>query len=294
MAGRVPGNALTDKILQLNSRYKAWKTHRRDRRLVPQADSVLVSFPKSGRTWVRVMLSRLCHTAFDLPEDTLLWFANDFGRAKALDPRIPSILFTHDVNAMVHKDQITADKSHYAGRPLALLSRHPADVVVSRYHHLKHRSTDPGRRHLARAPIEDFVWTDYGGLPAIITWMNYWADAVRQNPEFRIFRYDDLRGDTAPHLLALALHLGVPATEEAAREAADFAAFEKLKAKEAAGFFREGEMRPRREGAAESFKVRSGKVGGWRDSFSPEDLVKIEAMIAERLDPDFGYGAPSP
>ena len=40
----------------------------------------------------------------------------------------------------------------------------------------------------------------------------------------------------------------------------------------------------------DSFKVRRAKVGGYRDDFEAEELARIERLIAERLDPVFGYG----
>ncbi len=288
---KIPGNTVIDRIFQLNSNFKSWRLDRRDRRLLANADAVVISFPKSGRTWVRVMLSRLCQTAFDLPEDTLLWFARDLAKPKPSGSPVPQILFSHDINAMTPTHRISADKSHYAGLPLALLSRHPADVAVSRYYHLKHRSPDPARRWLARGTLQDFVWTDFGGLPAIVTWLNHWAAATRAHPEFTIFRYEDLRSQPQEHLLRLATHLGIPATPETVQEAVDFAAFESLKNKEAEGFFQQSQMRPGRSRSAQSFKVRSGKVGGWPDNFSADEVAEIEALISDRLDPVFGYDA---
>ncbi|NIP76309.1 MAG: sulfotransferase [Xanthomonadales bacterium] len=286
---KVPGDTVIDRVLRLNSSFKSWRLDRRDRRLLANADAVVVSFPKSGRTWVRVMLSRLCQTAYDLPDDTLLWFAQDLAKRKAPGSPVPQILFTHDVNAMTPTHKISPDKSHYTGLPLALLSRHPADVAVSRYYHLKHRSPDPARRWLARGALQDFVWTDYGGLPAIITWLNHWAEAVCAHPEFGIFRYEDLRAQPQEYLLRLARHLSLPAKPDSVQEAVDFAAFEHLKKKEAEGFFQQSQMRPGRSGSAQSFKVRSGKVGGWRENFSGAEVAEIESLIAERLDPVFGY-----
>ena len=39
-----------------------------------------------------------------------------------------------------------------------------------------------------------------------------------------------------------------------------------------------------------TYKVRRAKVGGYRDDFTPEQLAAIDALIAERLLPGFGYG----
>jgi hypothetical protein len=39
-----------------------------------------------------------------------------------------------------------------------------------------------------------------------------------------------------------------------------------------------------------TYKVRKAKVGGYRDEFTPDQVAAIDAMIASRLIPVFGYG----
>ena len=41
----------------------------------------------------------------------------------------------------------------------------------------------------------------------------------------------------------------------------------------------------------ESFKVRRGKVGGWRDYFTEAEVALIEAELDRTLLPGFGYTA---
>jgi len=278
--------SITDRILRMRSMYTAWKRHRRDRRMLAAADAVIVSFPKSGRTWVRAMLSRLCQIEWDLPETALLEFDNLHAR----DPRIPRVLFTHDVDAMVPASRLPADKSHYAGKPVTLLARHPADIAVSRHFHLKHRSRDQARRRLAEAPLAEFVWSEYGGLPAIVKFLNQWAEAARGHPEFSLQRYEDFIADPKAALAALAQNLKIPADAAAVEDAVAFASFQNLKKKEAEGFFDNDRLRPRKTGEAGSFKVRSGKAGGWSAQFEPDEAARIADYIARNLDPVFGYG----
>ena len=59
LPGRSGAASLLDRVWLLRSMYTARKRERRDRRMLATADAVIVSFPKSGRTWVRAMLSRL-------------------------------------------------------------------------------------------------------------------------------------------------------------------------------------------------------------------------------------------
>jgi hypothetical protein len=52
-------------------------------------------------------------------------------------------------------------------------------------------------------------------------------------------------------------------------------------------------LKPAVRGNVDSYKVRRGKVGGFRDYFSDAEVEEIERYVRERLDPVFGYsGAP--
>src|SRR5207247_714191 len=70
--------------------------------------------------------------------------------------------------------------------------------------------------------------------------------------------------------------------------ALDFSEFENMKKMEASGAFDSKILQPGDVRDPESFKVRRGKVGGYREYLSAEDRqYAAEAMI--RLDPRFSY-----
>ena len=58
---------------------------------MPRTDHVLMSWGKSGRTWLRLMLSRFYQLAYGIPEGRMLEFDN----LHRLDPAIPRLFFTH-------------------------------------------------------------------------------------------------------------------------------------------------------------------------------------------------------
>ena len=65
---------------------------REDFEKLARADCVVVSFGKSGRTWLRVMLSRFYQLRYGLAQRHLLSFDNLHNK----NPAIPKIFFTHD------------------------------------------------------------------------------------------------------------------------------------------------------------------------------------------------------
>jgi alcohol sulfotransferase len=88
------------------------------------ADIVVVSFGKSGRTWLRVMISHLFQVMYDLPKNAILGFDNFHG----MNPAIPRIFFTHDNYV---KDLAGDSKAPFYDKRVVLLARDPRDVAVS-------------------------------------------------------------------------------------------------------------------------------------------------------------------
>ena len=268
---------------------KTLRRYVRDELALYEADAVFISFPKSGRTWVRVMLSRLYQLRYALPEQTLLEFDN----LHRINAEIPRILFTHDGDSMKRPYQLNADKRKYAGKKVVLLVRNPIDVVVSRYFHLRHRSRDRHRRAYGRMPIEEFVWAPVGCLPTVVAFMNDWDRARCVMPDLLILRYEDFWAEPERTLGKLACFLEVDSSAHDIKDAVEFAALENLRQREAAGFFPTARLGPRQAGNPESFKVRKGKVGGYRDYFSPEHAARLEVFVRTQLAPGFGYSDPA-
>lgn len=258
----------------------------RDLADLAEADVALVSFPKSGRTFVRAMLARLYQLQFGIDERELLEFAT----LRRAPREVPRLLFTHAGDAMRRPDEIRLDKRIYAGRKVALLVRHPGDVVVSRYYHLGHRSEDRARQRLADQPLDEFVWTERGGVPAIVTFLNQWAAYARERSGIAISRYEDFLSEPQATLRALAAFIGLDHGDAAIAEAVECARFDNLKAKEREGYYSSSRLRPAADGDESSFKVRSGKAGGFRSELSKEQAAAVDDYVARHLDAMFGYG----
>ncbi|HZC38176.1 MAG TPA: sulfotransferase domain-containing protein [Sphingomicrobium sp.] len=257
-----------------------WKRDLRDAAWLADADAVVVSFPKSGRTFVRAMLARLFQLKFGFDERKLL----DFPSLKRAARGVPRLLFVHAGDAMREPDEIRVDAADYAHCKIILLARHPADVAVSRYHHLKHRSRDRARRRLAERPLETFIWTEKGGIPSIVAFLNAWAE-LRPT----IVRYEDFLIEPEQTLGALAEAVGLEVTPEQIADAATFGSFDNLKQREREGYFRSSRLKPAKKGDERSQKVRSGGSGGYRARLGEVEAERIDAYISEHLDPIFGY-----
>ena len=272
-----------------------WLRGREQYRTLRKADCVVVSFGKSGRTWLRVLLSRFYQVKHGLPEHYLISFSN----LHLAEPAIPKIFFTHD-NYLKDYSKNRDMKTDYRDKKVVLLIRHPADVAVSQYHQWRHRMR-PHKKALNQYPphgeeveIFDFVARRDAGLARVIDFLNGWAREFPRLTDLMVLRYEDLRADPEATLSRLLAFIGTPGSEAEVREAVAFASFENMKRLESGHGFRLRGRRfaPRDRTNPESYKVRRGKVGGYRDYFSDEQIVEIEALVDTGLSPVFGYRAP--
>jgi hypothetical protein len=257
-----------------------------------QADCVIVSFGKSGRTWLRVMLSRFYQVKHGLAEHHLIGFDNLHLRNRA----IPKIFFTHDNYTKDYTGNADS-KADYYGKKVVLLVRNPADVAVSQYQQWRHRMR-PRKKTLNAYPdhgeavsIGEFVTERQAGLRKVIDFMNGWAEEMPRLPDLLVVRYEDLRARPEQKLGEILAFIGTPGTPEEIRQAVAFASFENMKKMEEKRTFwlSGGRMLPRDRGNPESYKVRRGKVGGYRDDLDDAAIARIEEMIRAELSPVFGY-----
>jgi hypothetical protein len=275
-----------------------WLRGREQYRKLQRANCVIVSFGKSGRTWLRVMLSRFYQIRHGLSERHLIGFDNLHLRNRA----IPKIFFTHDNYTKDYTGNLDS-KADYAGKKVVLLVRHPADVAVSQYYQWQYRMK-PNKVALNRYPergrdlgIFDFVTREYAGLTRTIDFMNGWAGEAGRSDDLLVVRYEDMRAHPEQVLGRILAFIGTPGSEDEIREAVAFASFENMRKMEANSTFwlSGGRMRPRDHTNPQSFKTRRGKVGGYRDYFDEREIAEIDRLVAAQLSPVFGYaseGAP--
>lgn len=270
-------------------RIMRWMRLRRDLRRLANADVAVVSFPKSGRTWLMVLLSRLIQTKYGLPETVTI--GDDSIRAMNL--AVPALLFTHGrfVNGMRPP---VGEASPYFRKKLIFLARHPADTAVSYYYHVRYR-VDPLKLELKQLPdlsgvsLFEFMENASCGMPDIIEYLNAWAAALRLHPFHLLLRYEDLHADPKPQLCRIAEFIGESFDEASYDEAIHFASFEQLQKKERENFFGSRRLQARDLDNLESFKIRRGKIGGYRNELDDKQIAWVEQQVNDKLDPLFGY-----
>ena len=262
-----------------------WNISKGSRKLA-RADAFIVSFPKSGRTWVRVFyyayLSALAGREFS-------WNGEGF-------PGRPKVVFTHDRwqhrllpgwwNFIRGRHLIPPRLRQE--RKIVLMVRDPRDVTVSLYFHLSKRA------HVfkwAPQPLSEMLRDPKFGVAHVVELMNTWLAEWDGKANFLLIRYEDCRADAAREFRRLLEFVGLgPVDERALAQALDYSSFEKMQAREAEGKLKEDELSAGNRQDKDSFKTRKGKVGGFREHFNAADL-EFAAREVARLDPRFNYKA---
>jgi hypothetical protein len=269
---RIPPSARKRIAAVLPQRWLAAYRHQR-------TDAYLVSFPKCGRTWLRVMLGRTFQVHFGLPPDADLV---ELHRLAELDPRVPCIVATHEGDPQWKApDDIHLDPSRPDGKPVVLLVRDPRDVIVSLYHQRR------GRHGGYAGSLDEFLTERVGGFESLLRFYDLWADAP--GPRL-VVRYEDLHGSAEDELRRVLDFLdvaGVPA--EVLTEAVAFGSFDHMRELEESAAFGSEKLRPGRRGDFTTYKTRRGKVGGHRDELTADQITQLDRLLAASSANRFGY-----
>jgi hypothetical protein len=250
-----------------------------------RADVFIVSIPKSGRTWLRVFLhayfSAACRAEFTL--DAKEFFARCAGA--------PRFVFTHDAWAYLNGRKM---RDRIMGKPLIprraarekrvlMLARDPRDVMVSLFFQLSKRV------HRYGGDLPGMIRHGGVGIHRIVAVMNGWLEEWGDRANFKIVRYEDCRRRPEETFREILKFIGCGVVDESAlAHAIQFSSFENMKALEASGGIQNKKMGPADERDPESFKVRRGRVGGFTEYLSAEDIRYVEEAM-RNLDRRFGY-----
>ena len=245
---------------------------------VTEATVFIISYPKSGRTWLRLMIGRALHELIGLEELTML----EENRVVAAKGMLPT-LFTHNGSSNTegrHWQDLETDKSRYRGKKILYLTRDPRDVVVSCFFQTTRRKS------LFRGTMSEFIRSDNYGIRKIVTFNRIWHAARNVPAAFLPVRYEDLH--IAPReVLRCALEfMGISRTDDGPlNRAIEFASFDNMRRMEQEEQFQSRKLRPGRPDDEESFKVRKGKVGGFVDYLDSDDRDFVDRVIRELDDP---------
>lgn len=228
------------------------------------SDVYLVSYPKSGNTWMRYLMAYAIWP--ELAEIDLIEmgaympsFGLEHDCKMMRDPNSPCNQLKHRI-IKEHKpyNQLA---SRYIKRAI-YIARDGRDAMVSYWHFCNQRDG-------TAIPFSEFIELSskpehsYGEWSVHVTgWMNAPLDGKL------VLRYEDLITDTAGSLRQALEFVEVEVSETAVANAVERASFNSMRKLERTKGFNL-EMLKKVE------FVREGKVGSWQDSFGPGDLERF-------------------
>ena len=233
-------------------------------------DVFIVSYPRSGNTWLRFLIGNLVY------RHSPVTFAN-------LESRIPEIyLFPDHVLRRLPRPRIL--KSHECFDPhykrVVYIVRDPRDVAVSYYHYAIKRNRIP-----ENYPIEQFV-------PRFLNaefdrewqWAASWGDHVtswlslRQGREgFLLLRYEDVLNDTAQALSRMATFLQLEPAEDRLARAVQFSSRDRMRELEKS----EGRNWKLTKATRQDKPfIRTACSGVWRRELPSSSVAQVECAFA--------------
>ena len=155
-------------------------------------DAIILSIPKSGRTWLRAFLCAYFCRRFGL-EFTLRTGRYDL-------PGFPRIVFSHDLFEHRTKgdrwDKIRGKylvpRRELNRAKIILLARDPRDCFVSLFLQLTRRDPNAPVK-LRQKTVSEMLRDEKFGMRAIVDAMNNWLNEFSHRDSFTLVRYEALR-----------------------------------------------------------------------------------------------------
>lgn|GEM_PF-813779 len=209
----------------------------------------VISFPKSGRTWLKVMFDEL-----------------------GIDAR-----FSHAfAQTAGHLLSDIDGKEHRRSELTLVLIRDPKDTVVSYFHACTRRGgLHEQMRHLYPSTLSAFIRDPRFGVEKIARFNLFWCAVAAGTEGMSVLTYEALHAHTAQMLAEAGRHFGhAPSPEDVAR-AVEAGSFQTMRSREASGAYRQRygrQLSPGRPDDPDSFKVRKGRVGGYTEEMTTADI----------------------
>jgi len=231
-----------------------------------RSDVMLVSYPKSGNTWLRALL---CNVVKESPS------------LSDMEVIVPDIY----VSSLRSIDRgyefgggVRVIKSHEFYRPyykrVIYIVRDPRDVMVSYYHHLKKRGLvgESFSRY-----VDDFVSGNLDGFGSWRQNLRSWMAA--DDLDIIFIRYEDLLDSPIQNLSRVLEFIGLDVGMERVKKAIECCAIDKLRDKELS----EGNRWSPMKGTRKDINFfRSGRAQQWRD-YDPSEINKIVGGWREEM-----------
>jgi alcohol sulfotransferase len=240
-------------------------------------DVFLASYPKSGRTWLRFILSHYfaakaelgfepdLRTKFRVLPNFDLTADRGLPGFVGKGPQLPLIAVTHRA----------FDSRLFKDRPAIVMVRDIRDVLVSAYFH---QTRQKGRFN---GSMSAFIENTDLGVTSIIAFLNSWARHF-EDRRSHVVSYERLSADAHGEVAAILRFIGVPVDAGHLDAAITAGQFDRMRKLEVADGI-PGHLYDRSDG--EALRMRKGVVGGYTDYLSDGEVERIDQLCRAGFSP---------
>ena len=224
----------------------------------PKNQYFLVSFPKTGRTWLNYMLKQMVKQSNHPLKNNENFICNEHDSSE--------IIIENGTRNNPHDVFKFTSRNRYRRGKVLFLVRDPRDVVVSHFHQVTKRAKNP----FVFNSISDFVKDDILGFKRIIQYYNLWFFQKDIPKDFLLIKYEDLLNQGVDTLSEINKFFNINITKDK---------IEKIYSESSANKMRKKEKENKLEGFTDfgkdrdKLKVRNAKSGGFINELSEDDIL---------------------
>lgn len=223
----------------------------------------LLSYPKSGRTWLRMIIGKYISKKYNLEEEDSLTYGKELEKLG-----LKNLFHTH-ASYTWEKEDITL-KDLY-NKPIILLSRNVNDTIVSYYHHIKYRL---GQKRAYKGNISDFIKSNKG----VKQIKEFYKNIENMNFIYKT-SYEELHANGFEVCKNILEILGEKVDDNILKESIEFCEFSNMQKYEKESKLAISTAVKINVNDKKTFKVREGKVNNYKKYLSNEDIEYIEKVI---------------
>lgn len=259
-------------------------------------DTFIISFPKSGRTWLNFLLGKFFEKQLGFPDlkpDILfdLKLFNSF-----FPDEIPLINFSHDDNKDFFRppEKLNKNKNKYKNSNVIFLVRDPRDVLISSYFEKTKRVNFSKRKNTFWKPftgtISDYLHEKNGGFDTIIKFYNIWYENKNIPENFMLIKYENLHKNTVNQLIKIVKFIGIKNIKsEAIKKAVEYGGFKNMQNIEKNSNIKTIKLKPADKNDINTYKTRRGKINGFTDYLNNEEIKYLTEKMKKKLNKYFDY-----
>jgi len=232
-------------------------------------DTFIVSYPRSGNTWMRFLVGNLLHPAQQVTFANIEWHTPDCeSMSRRYMRRVP--------RPRIIKSHQWLDPRY---KRVIYLVRDPRDVVISQYHFQRKRNLIADQ-----FPLSEYVNRFLAGQTCFCgSWAEHvasWLRARRGQSEFLFLRYEDLLDNTAHELSKVDSFLGFTTSPPLIMQAVERSSVDTMRQLEKL----QAQLFTSTKATRQDIPfVRTARAGGWRSDLAEQCVRQIEETWGELM-----------